>query len=217
MMIDIEKRFIFAANSKAASTSIEHVLTPYSKFKRRGTPQEKHIGLFEAFHKDPYLSKLTPEDRSDYFIFGVMREPLEWILSWYRYRKGNKVSNPLPTDMSFADFWMAKDWNILRNNGSKYLQKDIFCGPAGKVLADVIVPHHCLTEMMGDIFAKLGIEGDLPKKNMSRISSEVDIPDHIREEMIVFYEDDYVLWNHLDQINETGLGKLDQRRGTINS
>ena len=47
MLISTSKKFIFVANSKSASTSIEEYLSPYSDIIGQGGPKIKHMSISE--------------------------------------------------------------------------------------------------------------------------------------------------------------------------
>lgn len=208
MLASVEKRFLFVANTKTASTSIEHALIPYCEVFRSGTPQRKHITLHETLQGYQFLFGQPAHAPERYFKFGVMREPLDWIGSWFRYRKGNKVQSPLPAGMSFAEFWAMRDWNILLGNGQPNLQRRMFVGPKGGVLADVIIPYHRLDAMLPEILELLRIPATLPHQNVSEITEAPAMSDALRAELQAFYAPDYALWNRLDEINARGMAKL---------
>ena len=127
MLIGVEKRFIFVANTKTASTSIEHALMDHAEIHRGGSPARKHIPLVQVYKFYDFLFGQPAHRPASYFAFGVMRDPIEWVISWFRYRKGNKVENGLPQDMTFAQFWERNDWNITRPDGRRHLQRQMFC------------------------------------------------------------------------------------------
>lgn len=212
MLISVEKRFFFVANTKTASTSIEHALLPYADIYRGGTPARKHISMHKAIGTYPFLFDQKGYEHWRYFRFGVMRDPIDWISSWFRYRKGNKVQSPLPQDIDFATFWAEKDWNIMRPNGNQHLQRDMFCRPQGKVLADVIIPYGDVEPMFGEICEGLRIPAPLPRKNVSNLQTESVIPDTLMDEVRAFYAKDYELWDQLQDINAQGMEKLAARR-----
>ena len=108
MLIGVKKRFVFIANSKTASTSIEHSLVGQAEIQRGGGPQRKHIYLRDALPEYDFLFGRDGYGIESFFTFGVMRDPVSWIQSWYRYRCGNKVESPLPAGMSFGEFWALK-------------------------------------------------------------------------------------------------------------
>ncbi len=211
MLIGIERKFVFVANTKTASTSIETALEPVSEIAFKGTPQRKHITLHAAIEAHPEIFAQPGQWPRFFFKFGVMRDPLDWIGSWFRYRKSNKVDSPLPLEMSFAEFWQQKDWNFLRADGRPYLQRDMFCGPQGKVLADVILPYHRLATMFPRICQGLGVARPLPRENVSKARETGPVPPDLAEELRAFYAEDYALWDRLDAINAGGMAWLAAR------
>lgn len=213
MLIGVGKKFVFVANTKTASTSIEYALMPHTDLICSGTPQRKHLSLHRALGSYPFLFKQPGHDPATYFKFGVMRDPIEWIGSWFRYRKGNEVESELPANITFEEFWAAKDWNIQRADGSKYLQRDMFCGPDGTVLADVIIPYHRLGEVFGEICDMLDISCPLPRHNVSQLDRMEELPARLHSEMREFYAPDYDLMSQLDDMNAAGMDRLRARRG----
>ena len=212
MLISTQKKFVFVANTKAASTSVEAVLAPFADIRHGGDPWRKHVPLKRVPALYPAVFARPGQGPGDFFRFGVMREPLDWIGSWYRYRKGNKVESPLPQDMDFAAFWRLRDWNVMRADGSRYLQSDMFCDDQGQVLADVIIPYHRLDAVFGDICEALGIDRPLPRENVSRLR-RFDVPEALLPDLRAHYAPDYALFDRLDAINAAGLDRLRARRG----
>ncbi len=211
MLISVEKRFLFVANTKTASTSIEQVLAPYAEIRRGGTPARKHVSLHEVMQAYDFMFAQDEHDPARYFKFGVMRDPVDWITSWFRYRKGNDVEAPLPPDLDFSGFWARKDWNIEHADGTPNLQRDMFCAPDGRVLADVIIPYDRVGAMFGEICAALGVGQPLERRNVSRLGDAGDIPAALRAAMREFYAEDYALLARLDEINAAGMARLKAR------
>ncbi|WP_299548475.1 hypothetical protein [uncultured Tateyamaria sp.] len=210
MLIGVKKRFVFVANSKTASTSIEQALGNHAEIMRGGTAQHKHIYMRDALSEYAFLFNQPGYAPDSFFRFGVMRDPIDWIQSWYRYRRGNKVANPLPEDLSFEDFWTRKDWNIQRANGAKHLQRDFFIDTDGKMLVDYIIPYHEIGFHFGAICDALGVKRSLPRKNVSKIRrTGTNLPDDLLAEMRTFYAEDYALLEGVADLNSTGSRKLD--------
>lgn len=213
MLISVKKRFVFVANTKAASTSIEAALARQAEISRPGGPQEKHTPL--AFVRWEYRFLFTaPETPFDgFFKFGVMREPMDWIESWFRYRKGNKVASPLPASMSFAEFWDQGDWNIRRRDGAPYAQSDMFVDQHGQLLADLVLPYHRLNEVLPRVFQALGIAAEVSHLNVSALKSVDDsLTPALRDRMRAHYAADYALFDTLEDRLEPALQALRQAR-----
>lgn len=209
MLISTSKRFIFVANTKTASTAIEHVLAPHAEHQLGGTPKQKHLPLSAVESTMPQVFSAPANTLDWFFTFGVMRDPIDWIVSWYRYRRGNKVQSPIPADMSFDAFWQRCDWNIRRKTGQKFLQSPMFLGPDGACLADVIIPYDQMATCAAPIFAALGTPGTVPRKNVSLVRDPGEpLSPALRDEMRAYYAEDYALLDSLDRINAQGMDKL---------
>jgi hypothetical protein len=213
MLIGVKKRFVFIANSKTASTSIEHSLVGQAEIQRGGGPQRKHIYLRDALPEYDFLFGRDGYGIESFFTFGVMRDPVSWIQSWYRYRCGNKVESPLPAGMSFGEFWALNDWNRTMLQGVPRLQSYFFTDKAGASIVDYIIPYSQLANHFTTICEGLGIKTPLQSKNVSKVKSrEIAIAPELAEEMRVFYAEDYALMGNIPQINAVGLAKLKARR-----
>lgn len=215
MLIGIEKKFVFVANTKTASTSIEKALKPHAEIHHAGSPERKHVPLRQAtaLYPDIFQDKDGNPALHGFFSFGVMRDPIDWLGSWFRYRKGNKVDSPLPAEMTFEEFWKRQDWNIVKGNGARFLQRHLFCGNDGLVLADVIIPYERLGAMFGEICDCLGIESHLPRENISQVS-DIEVPAALEPALRAHLAPDYALRERLDEINEKGMARLRAMTGT---
>ncbi len=103
MLISIPARLCYLAAPKTGSTAIEDQLRPVSSIVLQGTAHAKHLNareyetllgpLFE------HISVPMPERCA------VMRHPMDWIRSWYRYRQRDGESEELSTrDIDFETF-----------------------------------------------------------------------------------------------------------------
>lgn len=212
MLIGIEKKFVFVANTKTASTSIEKVLAPHAEVSHGGTPARKHVPLRRIYSLYPEVFRGGAQKpvTHRFFKFGVMRDPIDWLGSWFRYRKGNKVDSPLPAEMTFQEFWEKRDWNIIKPDGARFLQRHLFCAAEGHVLADVIIPYEQLNGMFGEICDCLGIDSPLPRENVSHLS-DFEVPPALEAALREHLAPDYALRNRLDEINEKGMARLRAR------
>lgn len=85
--------FAFLCMPKCASTSIEVALRPYCNVSFSGEAALKHISArdFDKYIME-YYRRLLPDSQIETFC--VMREPVEWLGSWYRYRGRKELRNP---------------------------------------------------------------------------------------------------------------------------
>ena len=216
MLIGVQKRFVFVANSKTASTSIEAALMKHVEIHRGGTPQHKHIRLRDVLVEYDFLFGQPEYAPETFFKFGVMRDPIDWIGSWFRFRKGNDVHHGLPAEMTLAEFWEKADWNRYFKTGDGRTprhQRLHFEAEDGTLLADYIIPYHELGAHFGKICDALGLESPLPRKNVSKVAEPPEADAALLAEMRDFYAEDYALFDRLEEINRAGLARLAATRG----
>ena len=96
MNISTKYGFAFLCNPKCASSSIEHALDNYCNIKMLSDfddAQAKHINARNYYEfVAPLLKKIKPQINIDTFC--IIREPLDWLGSWYRFRTRYEIKNP---------------------------------------------------------------------------------------------------------------------------
>lgn len=122
MLFFFEKDLVFLANPKAGSTAIESALEPLASLAVMRPPHLKHSD-YRSFrqHIAPWLQ---PSGDRSLTTVAVMREPIEWLRSWYRFRMRDDVEDPLHemTGVTFADFvqsYMSSDGRMRARIGTQ--------------------------------------------------------------------------------------------------
>ena len=93
MLISVKKNFVFLCTPKCASSSSETMLQPFSDISLIGLPAFRHTNCreYSKFIK-PYLREKVGSD--DLETVCLIREPLSWLSSWYRFRARYDLRNP---------------------------------------------------------------------------------------------------------------------------
>lgn len=113
MLLSLSRKFIFIANLKTASSSIEQALAPFAEFRSSRTEWGKHDTLTMISKKFFWVKRHIPY--SEFFVFGVIREPVDFILSLYNFHAGDgfvglkQSSRNVPFD-EFWSGWCAHSW-----------------------------------------------------------------------------------------------------------
>jgi hypothetical protein len=113
MLLSLSKKFIFVANVKTASSSIEKALGGRAEIKISQTKFGKHDTLSAISRKFIWVRRYVPY--SDFFVFGVIRDPVDLLLSLYNSHH-KEIFDGLPHStrgLSFDDFrrgWCEKSW-----------------------------------------------------------------------------------------------------------
>jgi len=139
MIISLSSKFIFIANLKTASTTIEDALKSKGQIALPRTEWGKHQGLTEIQRRFDWVFEIIP--LSEFFIFGVVRDPVDWLVSMYRscaHPKFRDRSDVFTGNMSFDQF--LTDW-CARNPDSVQTQSLRLTSSNGDVRADLVIPY----------------------------------------------------------------------------
>ena len=186
--------FAFLCMPKCASTSIEAALTPYCDLiTKKGTTSLKHTNYRQySEYIEPYLDRVEgvkPE------TVCLMREPIDWLHSWYRYRKREKMrGKPRSTaDMSFSKFCelylegkikLGGQFNFLKNEN-------------GEVGMDRIFRYERLDIVQKYFENKIGEKIVLPVYNVSP-KEVLELDDSIEKRLRELFREDYEVYLSLD-------------------
>ena len=107
MLVFQKAKLVWLSVPKTGTTAYADALAPVASMVVRDPPELKHAPLFRynRFFR-PALEKFIGEDIE---VMAVMREPLDWLGSWYRYRRRDSMKgHPNATHaISFDDFVQA--------------------------------------------------------------------------------------------------------------
>lgn len=191
MIISHDYKFVFVANTKSASTSIEATLSKFDSGNYVNLePQwhSKHASLSTIHNQFPEID--------NYFKFGFIRNPFDWIVSWYNFRK--KVNNSNNTkNIKFKDWLMnlnstAYDFIGL---GLNVKQSDILTSPL--INLDFMGKHQNVCSDLDKACKQIGIPPvQLPNHNTSK---NVESKDYYDSESLEFvhriFAKDFDLFN----------------------
>ncbi|MFN3970984.1 MAG: hypothetical protein ACK4GO_10430 [Gemmobacter sp.] len=111
MLVFWDQRLAFLATPKTGSTAIAAALESLAAVSVQRPPVLKHTTVMR-YHRfvGPYLAAASGEE---FTVVALMREPRDWLGSWYRYRSREDVTDPAKSTrgMSFDGFvraWCAE-------------------------------------------------------------------------------------------------------------
>ena len=112
-MIFLHKaKLVILSQPKTGTTALETALSARASIVVNKPPEMKHIS-YRGFMKfvAPMIETQCRLDRADYEVVAVMREPVDWLGSWYRYRTRDELTKPgnprrlnFTGNISFDDF-----------------------------------------------------------------------------------------------------------------
>jgi hypothetical protein len=129
VILSHEKRFLFAAFNKTASTSMEEALSPY----RSGPAQRELQVRYEKLHPNAAVFKharplhlkqlLGDHIWESYLTFTFVRNPWSRLASLYQYHRKQPYRWPL-AQKSFAEWLRAGGTGSARRTMSKFVSDD---------------------------------------------------------------------------------------------
>jgi hypothetical protein len=163
MLVFWRQRLVFLATPKTASTSIEEALAPIAAVVVVRPPHLKHTTVRNYRRLvAPYLG-----DNGDFELVALMREPRDWLGSWFRFRQRAARTDAKSTrGMSFDAFVSAYCQEVQPEFAEVGAQAMFLAAPAHKP-----VDHIFRYEDMGGFIAfmnqRLGCDLKMPQSNVS--------------------------------------------------
>lgn len=106
MLVFWEQKLSFLATPKTGSTAIESALEPLASVAIQRPPVLKHTNV-QRYRRfvGPYM-EAAAADEKPFTLVALMREPRDWLGSWYRYRQREDVRDPRKSTVgkSFDEF-----------------------------------------------------------------------------------------------------------------
>ena len=165
MLVFWRQRLVFLATPKTASTSIEEALAPMAAIVMLRPPQLKHTNA-HRFHRFlmPFLQSSTEKD---FALTALMREPRDWLNSWYRYRqRPDEVADKCTRHISFDDFVQAY-CEDRQPEFAKVGAQAMFLAPPNKPAVDHVFRYENMGDFLHFLEDRLNTRIDLPKLNIS--------------------------------------------------
>lgn len=105
MLVFWEEKLVFLAVPKTGTTAIEGALAPRASMVLRAPPELKHSPVYRYRR---FLQPMFAQGggQPDMETFALVRNPIDWLGSWYRYRRRDETKGtPRSThDVTFDEF-----------------------------------------------------------------------------------------------------------------
>ncbi|WGW02995.1 sulfotransferase family protein [Tropicibacter oceani] len=167
MLVFWKQRLVFLAVPKTGTSAWEAALLPHASMTVLDPPELKHAPVYRynRFFR-PMFDKMGVEHMD---VLAVIREPISWLGSWYRYRqRGFLEGKPTSTrGMSFDDFCQAYatgDRPPFANVGSQ--AKFIEPRPNGTAVTHLF-KYENQASLIAFMEDRLKVQIDLPRENVS--------------------------------------------------
>ncbi|NHB77430.1 sulfotransferase family 2 domain-containing protein [Rhodobacter calidifons] len=165
MLVFWEQRLAFLATPKTGSTAIAAALESLAAVSIQRPPLLKHttVHRYRRFI-GPFLEAAS---KDTFTLVALMREPTDWLGSWYRFRQREETDAGKSTrDMSFDDFvraWCSDPRPDFADVGSQAR----FLRPRQGVGVDRLFRYEDIDSFVRFLEERLDCEITLPRLNVS--------------------------------------------------
>jgi hypothetical protein len=193
--------FVFLCMTKAGSTAVEEAFATYAQVILRGPPSLKHMNVV-GFHRHiAPLLKAHGWPRRHYQVVTVIREPVDWLSSWWRYRSRDELRDAKGRrGQNYAGHRSFKEWvDEQINNDTKGIGRPSrFVRRAdGAVGVDRLWKYEHIDQLRKWLSERVGEDVQLPAVNVSP-ARDCHVSDDLRYRIEDFFEAEYELWRKAD-------------------
>lgn len=167
MLVFAKQKLVFLALPKTGTTSLESVLEPQAAMVMRKAPNLKHT---PAYRYDKYLKTYLEKcGLKNLQTICVVRNPVDWLGSWYRYRArpAKDGSDTSTKNISFDDFvneFCADSPAVWAQVGHppRFIRDN-----SGHVVVDHLFQYEQMDLLVSFFEERLGTKITLPQRNVS--------------------------------------------------
>lgn len=199
MLIFWEQRLALLATPKTGTTAIAAALESLADVSIQRPPELKHTNArrFRRFIA-PFLEQVS---KQPFTLVGVMREPRDWLSSWYRYRQRSGIPNKNNSTrgMSFDAFVRAHCCENPPAYAAVGSQAN-FLRPENAQGADHLFRHDKIEDLVLFLESRLNFEIVLPRLNVSP-KSDTEMTKDTEAVLQRFAQRDFELYDELCRAN----------------
>lgn len=199
MLVFLEQRLVILSTPKTGSTAIEEALEQVAALAVTRPPELKHTPAYryQRFVR-PWLQRSVPG--SSFTVVALMREPVDWLGSWYRFRLRSELEGTERSSrgMSFSDFaeaYMASPRPAVADVGG---QARFLSGPDGSEPGvDLLFRYEAIGRFVAFLEDRLDFAIELPRVNVSP-QGQMDLPPAVAQRLRAHLAPEYRIYDHLD-------------------
>ena len=198
MLVFWEQRLVILATPKTGSTAIEAALDSMATMSIQRPPVLKHTPV-QRFHRfiGPYLEATSGHP---FTVVALMREPRDWLGSWFRYRQRDDIGEAAKSTsgMSFDQFvnaWCDDPQPEFAAVGSQAR----FLQPKGEKGVDRLFRYEEIETFVHFLEDRLDCEIILPRLNVSP-SASLDLAPQTEARLRKVASRDFALYETLQPL-----------------
>lgn len=196
MLVFWEQKLVLLSVPKTGTTALEGAFSPHAALILRNPPPLKHAPIYRyrRFLK-PLLVQGGGADESALKTIAVVREPVSWLSSWYRYRHRDAlIGHPNSTrGISFDDFVLE----YVKGKPAPFAEvgsqaKFLTAGDDGMVV-DHLFRYEAQDKVLNFLNTALGTSVTTHPRNVSPVM-DTPLSPHVLEKLREKRAEEFVVW-----------------------
>lgn len=191
--------FVMLSMPKCASTSLVRSAAGQAEVVLRINPKLKHLNCAQFHDLMVPLLRKGGYHRKDYEVVSLFREPVEWLESWWRYRRrpalAEEGSKRFTGEQSFEDF--TRDYLTRKRKVRGRPARFIAMSDQMDIGVDRLFALERPEVWQGWLEEKIGKDVGVGTDNISTERHEPEITAALRAELEEYFRPEYDVYSHL--------------------
>jgi hypothetical protein len=196
MLVFWKQRIVLLAVPKTGTTALEQALLPHASAAILDPPGQKHVSA--QGYRNRLSNFFEQRGKRPMELVAVMREPVDWLGSWYRYRSrpqldGKPNSTAGLSFDAFVEAWLRDDKPAYAEVGS---QANFLTDDQGKLAVDRLYRYDRIPSLVRFMEDRLDTSLDISRANVSP-KGPVELSDAMRNRLMREAAAEFALWDSL--------------------
>jgi hypothetical protein len=190
--------FVMLSLPKSASTSMVRAVQRHAEVVLRVNPGLKHLNCGQFHELVVPLLRKGGYRRKDYEVCSMFREPVEWLESWWRYRRRPEIeenADRFTGEQSFEAF--ALDYLDRPHPERGRPARFVAMSSELDIGVDRIFRLEAPEVWQSWLSEKIGQELTFPQANTSAERAEPELTAATRARLVEYFEPEYDIYDHL--------------------
>lgn len=196
MLVFWKARLVLLAVPKTGTTALEQALLPFADSAILNPPQQKHCTVRR--YRNQVQKFFEQRGQRKLELMAVVREPVSWLSSWYRYRARKEIQGTANStaDISFDDFvdaWLQDDPPEFAKVGrqSRFVSEE-----DGTLGVDHLFRHDQLDKAVTFLEGRVKAKLEVGRSNVSP-SRDVGLSTTVEARLRAEAPEEFTLWDQL--------------------
>lgn len=199
MLIFIAPRIVLLSVPKTGTTALELALAPKAEIAFRARPEIKHLNLRQ--YQNRIRPLLAPLGAPAFQTVAVIREPMDWLRSWYRFRArdeliGHENSTAMVSFERFVSDYLALGTRPAYARLGR--QSEFLTGQDGQIAVDHIFRYEAMPALVDFLSARLDTPITLRRSNVSP-QAATDLSPEAEAQLRTAMAADFAIWQSARQ------------------